>query len=358
MKFLFWSRREFQDKLIQACKDGDVRLLKQMKRNKKSANFNLPDIRYGATPMYYAAQHGRADVVRFLLEQSSRVDLNAEITPPELLTHVDMEPHLFINDDTDKEVIFANLNDAPNAAAAAAAATTTTTTSSPSPSPVNLYTAPLLNQGFQQPTPIRRHQHHAAAAPSSSFLLARPGNPSPSIQTNLHLHHNTTSAKLTRSHPTNTLSSLSAKPLFIDDSRMPSPRYRAPLHIACARGHLSVVKLLLADERIDANKMVNGYTPLHAAVSNGQSHVVDYLLAHPKVDVNAKDQRGDTILHHACRNGNVQLVEKLVRHPRGKVYICNNCQEYPMEIAYQLREMKIVKLLHEHPDMNEVYHQH
>ena len=60
-----------------------------------------------------------------------------------------------------------------------------------------------------------------------------------------------------------------------------------PLYIACERGHLDVVRMLLSTEGIDTNRArEDGYTPLYVACQDGHLDVVRMLLSTEGIDPN------------------------------------------------------------------------
>ena len=72
------------------------------------------------------------------------------------------------------------------------------------------------------------------------------------------------------------------------------------LYWAAHLGHAKVVRVLLADQRVDVNfKNHNGQTALHTAAERGQDEVVQLLLSSDRVDVNAKDVYGATPMTYA-----------------------------------------------------------
>jgi len=71
----------------------------------------------------------------------------------------------------------------------------------------------------------------------------------------------------------------------------------SPLRVACDRNHLAIVKLLLADERIDAD------VQLITSVLSHQLAAISLLLESPRVNVNKKTPNGDTSLLLAIRYG-------------------------------------------------------
>jgi hypothetical protein len=71
------------------------------------------------------------------------------------------------------------------------------------------------------------------------------------------------------------------------------------LIIAARYGHVPVVTLLLADERVDPNiANEDGDTALILSVFKGRDSVVKLLLADERVDPNITNENGDTVLSH------------------------------------------------------------
>ena len=133
--------------------------------------------------------------------------------------------------------------------------------------------------------------------------------------------------------------------MIVDDSKVPSALYRAPLHVACARGHLEIVKELLAHQNIDVNLLVNNFTPLHAAVSNGQLEVLRLLLADSRVNVNVQDDSGDSPLNLCCRLGAIQSLHELCRHPKVDLHLANYSGRAPFVQALASGETEIATAL-------------
>ena len=60
-----------------------------------------------------------------------------------------------------------------------------------------------------------------------------------------------------------------------------------PLFMASRKGHVDVVKTLIADQRINPNQASNFGTPLLIASHHGLVDVVETLLADQRINVNA-----------------------------------------------------------------------
>ena len=85
------------------------------------------------------------------------------------------------------------------------------------------------------------------------------------------------------------------------------------LHMACDRGHLQLVQVLLAHPAIDVNTpSFSGSTPLLFACVNGQIEVVKLLLRDGRAKMNVPDSQGRTPLWHATSNDHLKIVQLLL----------------------------------------------
>ena len=84
------------------------------------------------------------------------------------------------------------------------------------------------------------------------------------------------------------------------------------LHLACLYGHVDVVKVLLADERVDVNATDDdGGSSLADASASGFHEIVELLLAKKGIEVNLKDSDDETALDCAIRGEHEKCVELL-----------------------------------------------
>ena len=83
------------------------------------------------------------------------------------------------------------------------------------------------------------------------------------------------------------------------------------LRIACIKGRIDIMNLLLEDSRVDPSIHDNGL--LKQACQNGRTKVVERLLQHPNVDPSAGNQEP---LKEAVKAGNIEIVTMLLRDPR------------------------------------------
>jgi ankyrin repeat protein len=119
------------------------------------------------------------------------------------------------------------------------------------------------------------------------------------------------------------------------------------LHVAAARGLVSVVELLLAlgaDPNVATYTLYGGATPLHVAVRTCRSIRLAQTLLERHADANISDALGKTPLHHAVCNRDAVMVELLVRH--GSSIDCPDITgKYPRDYAIDLCFTQVVPLL-------------
>lgn len=86
------------------------------------------------------------------------------------------------------------------------------------------------------------------------------------------------------------------------------------LHMACANGHMNIVKFLLYDVNNSVNvKNDEGNTPLHWASINGHLEIVEFLLQNGALPEECNNQ-GHTSLFEAQRHEHDHVVNRLLLH--------------------------------------------
>ena len=87
-----------------------------------------------------------------------------------------------------------------------------------------------------------------------------------------------------------------------------------PLHYACGKGHLGVVRMLIEEFQADMTVQESecGSTPLMLAILSGQDSVVHALLEDYQCPVDAVNSFGETVLHYACRANNMALIRTFI----------------------------------------------
>ncbi len=118
-----------------------------------------------------------------------------------------------------------------------------------------------------------------------------------------------------------------------------------PLHIACRKGYLNFVRMLMekgADPKADDE---DNNTPLHLAALNGNANAVICLIDEFKCNPNIKGSQGTTILHQACSAGHVELVETLLINYKLNPMSVDDYENTPLHVAALFGIVEIVKLL-------------
>ncbi len=112
-------------------------------------------------------------------------------------------------------------------------------------------------------------------------------------------------------------------------------------------GHLDIVKLLLAANKVEVNIQNNkNGTALMLAAKNGYSNIVELLLKYG-ADVNLKDGRSNTALMVAAFNGHLEIVELLLAYG-ADANIQNNKNGTALMCATYNGYLDIVRLLLNH----------
>ena len=107
-----------------------------------------------------------------------------------------------------------------------------------------------------------------------------------------------------------------------------------PLHCACRRGHLDMVRMLISEFKADMN-IVNGFniTLLHEAAEYGKEDVALALINEFGCDTNIRGRDRRTVLHSACERGCVALVRTLIRDHNADVNAQDKYKNTPLHIA-------------------------
>ena len=100
-------------------------------------------------------------------------------------------------------------------------------------------------------------------------------------------------------------------------------------------------------------KVEHGLTALDTAVAEGHIEVVQLLLANEKVDVNSKNENNATALHYAAEEDFHQILGLLLADPRQNSINCvDNEGEAPVMTALVNESSKCLRKLLAHPNVN------
>jgi ankyrin repeat protein len=119
-----------------------------------------------------------------------------------------------------------------------------------------------------------------------------------------------------------------------------------PLHSASYSGHVEVVNLLLASDKVDVGmKNIYGRTPLSHAAERGHEIVAKLLLETGKVEVDCKDNTGRTPLFYAAKDGHEDLLQLLLADQRVQPNFKDHYALTPLSVAAAHGQEESVKLL-------------
>lgn len=129
------------------------------------------------------------------------------------------------------------------------------------------------------------------------------------------------------------------------DAGTPQKNGLTPLHLAVEERSLPFVETLLQRPEVDAGKAdKHNYTALHCAAEKGELAIVKLLLEQPGVIATSPDNTGMTPLHWAVRSRNH------TSHPwlpmRKRIFRCNGPP------GFRAQSLDIIKILLARPDIN------
>ena len=120
----------------------------------------------------------------------------------------------------------------------------------------------------------------------------------------------------------------------------------SPLHTACMKGDLQMVKRLINSQSCDINAQDNNVkTPVLLAAYFGHTDLVRFLCSLNDCDMTKADSFGRTPLHHACQKGHVDVVSVLVCEKKCNVFLPDNEGVLPVHIAAFEGYIDIVQIL-------------
>jgi ankyrin repeat protein len=119
------------------------------------------------------------------------------------------------------------------------------------------------------------------------------------------------------------------------------------MHVACERGHVEVVRLLLANGAVVDNVNASGFTPLMVAAQEGQRAVAALLLSHGAA-VNSVPAAASTPLSVACQHGRREVVHLLLARGVDVAQRCGPHGGFALHVACHSGHQDLVDLLLAH----------
>ena len=132
-----------------------------------------------------------------------------------------------------------------------------------------------------------------------------------------------------------------------------------PLHLACKCGSLDIVKYLAMEKSCNLEcktysprkrrkvSIITGRTPLHYASYSGHVDVVSYMVVNQSCNPLCADDLGFTPLHLACQEGHLELVQFFVEHTHSidVSSLTTVDGKSPLHLAALSGKLEIIKLL-------------
>ena len=132
-----------------------------------------------------------------------------------------------------------------------------------------------------------------------------------------------------------------------DPTNIKSRNGLSPLHVACEKGNLSLVRTLIRDYHADLNdKDRFGKTPFILALENERDEVMLVLISefgHDPTD--SKDRNGVSPLHVACKKGNLSLVRTLIRDYHADLSDRDILSNTPITLAIENERNEVMLVL-------------
>ena len=127
------------------------------------------------------------------------------------------------------------------------------------------------------------------------------------------------------------------------------------LHIACQWGDVNIVRYLITDEKCNPNvQNLSKNTPLHVLVNSEhcQSDLIAELLSSKMCDPNIQNENGDTPLHIAVRVNITSVISLLLTNKQCNPNIVNNDHLTPLLIAIKHNNFSVSTSLLQHKYCN------
>ena len=132
---------------------------------------------------------------------------------------------------------------------------------------------------------------------------------------------------------------------FTDDV---SERGLTSLHVACIKGHIDIVMMLVHQYGADISAQdIHGRTALHMACWYGHTELVEKLVNSFHMDPMLLDNNGCICLHHAAHGGKESIVKLLITRCKCPVDYRNNDGQTPLHLACAVgdRNVSVVRML-------------
>jgi ankyrin repeat protein len=352
------KERYIYERLLQACQQGDLELVKKLLIKKfevHEATEDEPNIDRRMTPLHYACHAGQLEIVKFLLHQQSATTKTSE-GPFFLMVEARGDargttPLILASRQGQVEVVRYLIESA-----------------GANPESTDLHSYGPLQHACQcdRVEVVRYFVEHVSlpsnesgvesTSPSPLLVASQAGSTS---VLNYLLHHLSvdtearTELGATSLHLACHRGHLDAVRLLVSAGAYVDAQDvygNTPFCLAARQEHLDVMKYLCTHSK-DPKRMVNhsklrGQTALHDAVEDRNLNLVQYLMEETDIDPNIQDRLGLTALHLACKLGSGDITKYLCQHTKVDVNAINGLRGFSvLHYASFAGNSDIVKLL-------------
>ena len=121
----------------------------------------------------------------------------------------------------------------------------------------------------------------------------------------------------------------------------------SPLHVACKKGNLSLIRTLICDYHADINdEDYYGDTPFTLALENQRDEVMLVLISEFGCNpTNIKGEYGVSSLHVACKKGNLSLIRTLIRDYHADLNDKDSSGKTPFTLALEYERDEVMLVL-------------
>ncbi|KAK2558254.1 Ankyrin-1 [Acropora cervicornis] len=321
--------RDSPTKMFQAINDGDVNSLQEILKERSGSLLNSFRTEEGDSPLHLAAQAGNTEVVKLLVENGAKVNVqNDGITAEQLAINMEAESII--------EMLQA-AKDERQTRPSSFNVTALLLQALKSESVEDLKELIDFEENGDAPIHFAVRTKNVEMCKLLMHTGAKTDTKNTDGNTCLHL-----SAELGDVPVTRFLLSQKAKPNIVNNDG------DTPLHLACQRKHVAIVDLLLGKFNASINiPNKKSDTPLFVAVRVNCLQAIKEMLNSSQAEQDVKNGRsanGDTLLHLAVANKDLEVAKLLIQagSPPDEQ---NNMGRTPLHIAASKGDEEMVKFL-------------
>jgi ankyrin repeat protein len=131
------------------------------------------------------------------------------------------------------------------------------------------------------------------------------------------------------------------------NSKLANNSVELPIHLACKKGNIDTIKILLESNSPLDKKTNQGLLPIHYCLSNDNVDLFNFVIKESKFELTTLDERRNSLLHYCCKYGSLSLSKYLLSYQLN-VNGLNDFYETPLFYAIKSANLELIKLLLTH----------